>query len=68
MINLEFSADEHCITVLINNRFDLNLISQSQIKEYSLNSVEILNHNLITVNSQKLFDYKMHHLKMKTSD
>ena len=60
--------NEHCITVLINNEFNLNLISQSQIKKYSLNSAKTLNHNLITVNSQKLFNYEVHHLKMKISD
>ena len=68
MIDLESSADEHCIAVLINNESDLNLISQNQVKEYSLNSAKALNHNLVAVDSQKLFDYEMHHLKMKTSD
>ena len=68
MINLKFSVNKHCITVLINNESDLNLISQNQIKEYFLNSVKTSNHNLIIINNQKLFDYKMHHLKIKIFD
>ena len=66
MINLKFFADKYYIIILINNRFNLNLIFLNQIKEYSLNFVKALNHNLITIDSQKLFDYKVHYLKIKT--
>ena len=65
MIDLEFFINEYYIIVLIDSKFNLNLISQNQIKKYSLNFIKTLNYNLITVNNQKLFNYEMHHLKMK---
>ena len=68
IIELKFFVNEHYIIIVINNKSDLNLISQNQIKEYFLNFIKVLNHNLIIVNSQKLFNYEIHHLKMKIFD